>query len=228
MASAKKGTKTWISVPVSLGRDWKDCSRDEGSSASWRRSPPIFRSTSTKGDMTGTKILQFGEELQGFFKDKNWVMGLGKTRFTTWRNWKAPLLELSKEASGEGGFTAGPLYFVSQQLAKLLQDEIRNDAEIELYPAEVCSRGKDGEAYFCLNVMSEIDATNRDLSLVTMEDGKIEDIERLVIDESKAVCDIFWLDAWGDVLCISARLAEAIASLGLANVSILDPSEIVG
>ena len=101
----------------------------------------------------------------------------------------------------------------------------------EFFPVEVLT-GKGGRVetqFYCMHVLDRADCFDFERSKFSVdEDGFIEDIDKLVLDESKALGHELFRVANVDfvILCASEPLAQRVSAGGFTGVKFFDPSEL--
>jgi hypothetical protein len=107
------------------------------------------------------------------------------------------------------------------RLAEILEKEARQ-GDLELLPLTVDFRG--GSPYRLAHSLVELDAMDRERSDFKMEDGRIDDINLLAIDEAKCGShDFFQLKISNWIICVSERLSKAIEAARCRGVKFVAP-----
>lgn len=139
-----------------------------------------------------------------------------------------PVIDLEIESDCEVAdyFNAGPLFVVSEKLRKVLDDA---NASVEYHSVNLLKKGKriDGVKYYFANLLEKIDCFDFEKSTYTVDDGFIDKIERLVIDESKVnQKTLFRLDRSYDVIIFaSSNLRDAIETRKISGVKFYAPAD---
>lgn len=126
-------------------------------------------------------------------------------------------------------FKCGGMNVVSGGLMREL--EAHPSLKVEFFPVEVVTEagGHVGTRYYCMHVMDRADCFDFERSKFSVdEDGFIEDMDKLALDESKAVGHELFRVANIDhvILCASEALARRIIAGGFTGVKFSDPSEL--
>jgi len=122
-------------------------------------------------------------------------------------------------------FRCGPLRIISKKMLRVFRDRV--SAEVfEALPVSVTYRGVRQTGYYYLNILESHDVLDHQKSDITIEDGLIEDVDAIVIDDS-AVGDrnLFLLDALEVILFASEDLVQALDDAGCTGVAFVAPED---
>lgn len=126
-------------------------------------------------------------------------------------------------------FKCGSMDVASEGLMREL--ESHPGVKAEFFPIEVVTgaRARVGAQYYCMHVLDRADCFDFERSKFSVdEDGFIERIDRLVLDESRALGHELFRIANVDfvILCTSEQLAQRVGAGGFTGVKFFDPSEL--
>jgi hypothetical protein len=126
-------------------------------------------------------------------------------------------------------FTCGPMHVVSARLMDALTSQ--RGVQAEFFPIEIEQAGRAYTAtiYYCLHVLDRADCFDFEQSKYSVdEDGSVDEIERLVLDESETLGHELFRVAHIDfpILCASEQLAHRVAVDGFTGMRFFEPSEL--
>lgn len=163
------------------------------------------------------------------FHDRSVIRGLKLTLGKPLRErWPRVDLRVTSKAAPADTFKVGVMRVVSRPLANTIS-ELVSAKDIELLPVHVNYKGDAYGEYFFLNIMKRIDAIDREHSVYTFDDDDsdtIDEVTSLVLKENEIDdAELFQLACWSPILCVSARLADAITARKHSGLKLYSPTD---
>lgn len=135
-------------------------------------------------------------------------------------------LEIISDYEPADYFSAGPLFIVSDRLRTVFEAV---NAAVEYHPVTLLNQPglRNGPEYFFANLLEKVDCFDFEKSVYSLDGPFIDKIEKLAIDESKAVGkELFRLaNSYDDITLVSQDLADSVTSAGLTGAKFVAPGD---